>query len=178
MKGFHLGLRRLCSILLGLVFFIAGMLKLMDPVGAGLVVEEYFEFFHLGWLAFASKWLAVILALVETLTGAALIAGFIEIGESIEDTVRREVMEEAGLKAVNIRYYKSQPWGFASNLMIGCICDIEGSDEIEIHDTQEIAKAVWVTREQLTKPNSTVTLTDEMIAYYKYGESFREHLIV
>ena len=75
MKGFHLGLRRLCSILLGLVFFIAGMLKLMDPVGAGLVVEEYFEFFHLGWLAFASKWLAVILALVETLTGAALIAG-------------------------------------------------------------------------------------------------------
>ena len=61
MKGFHLGLRRLCSILLGLVFFIAGMLKLMDPVGAGLVVEEYFEFFHLGWLAFASKWLAVIL---------------------------------------------------------------------------------------------------------------------
>ena len=93
-------------------------------------------------------------------------------------TVRREVMEEAGLKATNIRYYKSQPWGFASNLMIGCICDIEGSDEIEVHDTQEIAKAVWLTREQLTKPNSTVTLTDEMIAYYKYGESFREHLVV
>ena len=110
--------------------------------------------------------------------GAALIAGFIEIGESIEDTVRREVMEEAGLKAVNIRYYKSQPWGFASNLMIGCICDIEGSDEIEVHDTQEIAKAVWLTREQLTKPNSTVTLTDEMIAYFKYGEAFREHLVV
>ena len=87
-------------------------------------------------------------------------------------------MEEAGLKAVNIRYYKSQPWGFASNLMIGCICDIEGSDEIEVHDTQEIAKAVWLTREQLTKPNSTVTLTDEMIAYYKYGESFREHLVI
>lgn len=85
---------------------------------------------------------------------------------------------EADRKATNIRYYKSQPWGFASNLMIGCICDIEGSDEIEVHDTQEIAKAVWLTREQLTKPNSTVTLTDEMIAYYKYGESFREHLVV
>ena len=75
MKGFHLGLRRLCSVLLGLVFFIAGMLKLMDPVGAGLVVDEYLEFFHLGWLGFASKWLGVALALVETLTGAALIAG-------------------------------------------------------------------------------------------------------
>lgn len=75
MKGFHLGLRRLCSVLLGLVFFIAGMLKLMDPVGAGLVVEEYLEFLHLGGLAFAAKWLGVALALVETLTGAALIAG-------------------------------------------------------------------------------------------------------
>ena len=75
MKGFHLGLRRLCSILLGLVFFIAGMLKLMDPVGAGLVVEEYLEFLHFGWLAFAAKGLGVALALVETLTGAALIAG-------------------------------------------------------------------------------------------------------
>ncbi|MBR4134602.1 MAG: hypothetical protein IKU04_08790, partial [Bacteroidales bacterium] len=75
MKGFHLGLRRLCSVLLGLVFFIAGMLKLMDPVGAGLVVEEYLDFLHLGGLAFAAKWLGVALALVETLTGAALIAG-------------------------------------------------------------------------------------------------------
>ena len=75
MKGFHLGLMRLCSVLLGLVFFIAGMMKLMDPVGAGLVVEEYLEFFHIGGLAFASKWIGVILALVETLTGAALIAG-------------------------------------------------------------------------------------------------------
>ena len=75
MKGFHIGLRRLCSVLLGLVFFIAGMLKLMDPVGSGLVVEEYLEFFHVGGLAFAAKWIGVILALVETLTGAALIAG-------------------------------------------------------------------------------------------------------
>ena len=77
MKGFHIGLRRLCSVLLGLVFFIAGMLKLMDPVGSGLVVEEYLEFFHIGGLAFAAKWIGVILALVETLTGAALIAGWV-----------------------------------------------------------------------------------------------------
>ena len=42
----------------------------------------------------------------------ALIAGFIEIGESAEQTVQREVMEEVGLKVKNIRYYKSQPWGF------------------------------------------------------------------
>ena len=75
MKGFHSGLRRFCSVLLGMVYFIAGMLKLMDPVGSGLVVDEYLEFLHLGGLSFASKALGVTLALVETLTGAALIAG-------------------------------------------------------------------------------------------------------
>lgn len=75
MKGFHIGLRRLCSVILGLVYFIAGMLKLMDPVGAGLVVDEYLKFFHLGGLAFASKTLGVGMALLETLLGAALIAG-------------------------------------------------------------------------------------------------------
>ena len=46
----------------------------------------------------------------------ALIAGFTEIGETAEETVHREVMEEVGLKVKNIRYYKSQPWGFDSNL--------------------------------------------------------------
>ena len=75
MKGFHIGVRRLCSILLGLVFFIAGMLKLMDPVGSGLVVEEYLKFLHFGFLTFAAKGLGVGMALVEALTGAALIAG-------------------------------------------------------------------------------------------------------
>ena len=75
MKGFHIGLRRLCSVLLGLVFFIAGMLKLMDPVGTGLIVDGYLEFLHFEWLSFAAKAMGVVLALVETLTGAALLAG-------------------------------------------------------------------------------------------------------
>lgn len=75
MKGFHKGIRRFCTVLAGLVFFGAGMLKLLDPVGAGLVVDEYFKFFHMPWLCFASKPVAVALALLETLTGAALLAG-------------------------------------------------------------------------------------------------------
>lgn len=75
MKGFHKGIRRFCTILAGLVFFGAGMLKLMDPVGAGLVVDEYFKFFHTPWLGFASKGVGVAMALIETLTGAALLAG-------------------------------------------------------------------------------------------------------
>ncbi len=75
MKGFHKGARRFCTVLIGLVFFGAGMLKLMDPVGAGLVVDEYFKFFQMPWLAFSSKAVGVALALLETLVGAALLAG-------------------------------------------------------------------------------------------------------
>lgn len=75
MKGFHKGIRRFCSVLLGLVFFGAGMLKLMDPVGSGLVVDGYLDFLHLAWLSPLSKAIGVAMALVETLTGAALLAG-------------------------------------------------------------------------------------------------------
>ncbi len=74
MKGFHKGIRRFCSVLLGLVYFIAGMLKLMDPVGAGLVVEEYFKFLHVAWLSPLAKAVGVAMALAETLLGAALLA--------------------------------------------------------------------------------------------------------
>ena len=75
MKGFHKGIRRFCSVLLGLVYFLAGMLKLMDPVGTGLIVQGYLDFLHIGWMAPLAKAICVALALVETLVGAALLAG-------------------------------------------------------------------------------------------------------
>ena len=62
----------------------------------------------------------------------ALIAGFTEIGETVEETVHREVMEEVGLKVKNIRYYKSQPWGFDSNLLMGFFCDLAEEGEIRL----------------------------------------------
>ncbi len=49
---------------------------------------------------------------------------FTEIGETAEETVKREVMEEVGLTVKNIRYYKSQPWGFDSNLLLGYFCEL------------------------------------------------------
>lgn len=102
--------------------------------------------------------------------GISLIAGFVEVGETIEDAVRREVMEESGLRAANIRYYKSQPWGFASNLMIGIVCDIEGSDEIDVQDTNEVAEAVWLTRDEIHAQDNGVSLTFEMIDRFKNGD--------
>ena len=68
-------IRRISAIIIGFVFFVAGLLKLMDPVGAGLVVEEYFKFLHLGFLRPLSYFTGAAGALAETLLGAALLCG-------------------------------------------------------------------------------------------------------
>ena len=75
MKKAHQRLRRFCAILIGLVFLASGLLKLMDPVGTGLIVSEYFKFFHLGFLQGAAKAFGMVLSLVEAITGAALLTG-------------------------------------------------------------------------------------------------------
>ncbi len=75
MKKFYKGLRRLAAVLIGLVFFLAGTVKLMDPVGNGLVVAEYLKFMHLGWMTGAAKLIGVLLSLAETAVGAALVSG-------------------------------------------------------------------------------------------------------
>lgn len=67
--------RRFCAFMTGVVFFLSGIFKLLDPVGAGLVMTEYYRFFHVGFLEFSSVPAAVFLALAETVTGAALITG-------------------------------------------------------------------------------------------------------
>ena len=51
-------MKRFCGFVTGVVFFLGGIIKLMDPVGAGLVMKEYFDFLHLGFLGFASKHVA------------------------------------------------------------------------------------------------------------------------
>ncbi len=68
-------LRRFCAFLIGAVFLVSGVLKLMDPVGAGFVVKEYYAFLHLGFLDFSAKTVGVLAALAEALTGAALATG-------------------------------------------------------------------------------------------------------
>lgn len=69
------------------------------------------------------------------------LAGFVEPGESIEEAVARELREEAGVEASNIRYVASQPWPFPGSLMIGCIADA-ASDAIVLDD-QELESAIW-----------------------------------
>lgn len=98
----------------------------------------------------------------------ALIAGFAEIGESIEDTVRREVMEEVGLKVKNIRFYKSQPWSFTDTLLMGFYCDLDGSDAITL-DRQELSMAEFVKREDIPDEGENISLTKEMMMNFKKG---------
>ncbi|MSO65319.1 MAG: NAD(+) diphosphatase [Alphaproteobacteria bacterium] len=72
------------------------------------------------------------------------LAGFIEPGESIEEAVRREVFEEAGVRVGAVRYHSSQPWPYPSSLMIGCLAEA-ASTEITVDDS-EIEHACWVDR--------------------------------
>lgn len=98
--------------------------------------------------------------------GHALVAGFCEIGETAEDTVRREVLEEVGLHVCNIRYYKSQPWGFDSNLLFGYYCTADEDEPIHMDDG-ELAKAVWVSRDEIGEEERNLSLTAEMIMHFK-----------
>lgn len=105
-------------------------------------------------------------------TRYALVAGFTEIGETAEQTVAREVMEEVGLRVKNIRYYKSQPWGIsAGGLLLGYWCEVDGDDAIRL-DHAELADGAWVTREELkeTYHDAGVALTGEMIRVFAEGK--------
>ena len=101
--------------------------------------------------------------------GLALIAGFVEIGETGEDTVRREVMEEVGLKVKNIIYFATQPWGFESDLLLGYFCEVDGDPTIHV-DHRELATAEWMDAEMLQKEElQTITLTATMMDTFRKG---------
>ncbi len=102
--------------------------------------------------------------------GYALIAGFCEIGESFEQTVRREVMEEVGLKVHQIRYYKSQPWGFDQDLLAGFFCEVMGDPTIHM-DENELSYAEWISRDEMDEHmHDRVSLTGEMINAFRLGK--------
>lgn len=102
----------------------------------------------------------------------ALVAGFTEIGESLEQTVSREVMEETGLRIRNIRYYKSQPWAIADDILAGFYCDVDGDDTIRLEE-DELSEGIWVKREDITGQPDDFSLTNEMMMTFRYGKEPR-----
>lgn len=100
----------------------------------------------------------------------SLVAGFVEIGETLEDAVRREVMEEVGLQVKNIRYIESQPWAFSSSLISGFRAEVDGDPTIHLNTDgkDELASAEWIPRDKLVIEDHSVSLTWDMI--YKFRE--------
>ena len=98
----------------------------------------------------------------------ALIAGYTEIGETIEDTVRREVMEEVGIHVKNLRYYRSQPWGIDHDVLMGFFCEADGDEELKV-EHGELAEAWFASRDELTDLPDNASLTIDMITRFRDG---------
>lgn len=101
----------------------------------------------------------------------ALVAGFVEIGETLEECVAREVMEETGVKIKNIRYFGSQPWGYVGNVMIGYTAELDGESKIRV-DENELAVAEWLAPEEIPEVPELSSLTRTMIDKFKKGILF------
>lgn len=99
---------------------------------------------------------------------SALLAGFMEVGETPEDAARREVMEETGIRIKNLRYYRSQPWSISDSLLLGFTAELDGDDTITLQE-DELSVAGWVHRKDIIRENDDFSLTNEMICAFRDG---------
>jgi NAD+ diphosphatase len=94
----------------------------------------------------------------------SVLAGFVDPGETLEQTMHREVMEEVGLKIKNLQYFTSQSWPFPHSLMIAFTADYAGG-EIRLEDP-EIEEAAWFSRDNMPKIPSTISIARKMVDDY------------
>jgi NAD+ diphosphatase len=99
-------------------------------------------------------------------TRYALVAGFVEIGESFEQAVSREVKEEVGVKVKNLKFYKSQPWPFSDSILAGFYAELDGDDTITL-DENELALGIWMDREDIPPEEQKISLTSEMMETFR-----------
>jgi NAD+ diphosphatase len=92
------------------------------------------------------------------------IAGFVEVGETLENCVRREVLEETGISVRNIRYFGSQPWPFPDAIMLGFIAEYD-SGELR-PDGNEIIELNWFTADNLPEIPSPGSISRQLIDYF------------
>jgi len=99
----------------------------------------------------------------------SLIAGYVDVGETLEETVRREIMEEVGIRVSNIRYYKSQPWALSGTMMVGFTAEADDTQPLVV-DKSELAKADWFTRGNLPDHALPISIAGEMIELFEKGK--------
>ncbi|MCQ2098540.1 MAG: NAD(+) diphosphatase [Fibrobacter sp.] len=87
-----------------------------------------------------------------------LISGFVEIGESLEQAAHREVLEEAGVKIKNLKYFGSQPWPFSDSLIAGWTAELDGDETIHRQEA-ELSEAKWVKREDIPPYETDVSIS-------------------
>ncbi|AWV86889.1 MULTISPECIES: NAD(+) diphosphatase [Acinetobacter] len=102
-----------------------------------------------------------------------LIAGFVEVGETLEDAVRRETLEEVGLHLKNIRYLASQPWPFPSNLMLAFHAEYESGD-IKLQE-EEISDARFFRFDKLPEIPFKGSIAHSMIMHVLHGTPIIEY---
>jgi NTP pyrophosphohydrolases containing a Zn-finger, probably nucleic-acid-binding len=98
----------------------------------------------------------------------ALIAGFAEIGESLEQTVYREVKEEVGVNVKNLKFFKSQPWPFTDTILAGFFAELDGDDSITLQE-DELSLGVWMDRKDIPPEELKISLTGEMMEAFRTG---------
>ena len=98
----------------------------------------------------------------------ALVAGYIETGETAEDAVRREVMEEVGLKVKNLRFYRDTPWPFSGSLLFSYLCEVDGDPTIK-REEAELSSAVFKSRDEMEDRSRDVSLTSAIMEDFRLG---------